>query len=75
MTRRLALASILLATLGLGLAGCDRDEETICDRAWEIHCACPGVTCEGHMTSCTGPDREWAECIAWSTDPCNATCM
>jgi hypothetical protein len=32
------------------------------------------VTCDGHPTSCTGPDRTWADCINSSADPCNDSC-
>jgi hypothetical protein len=41
--------------------------------AREMWCACPSVTCTGEVSSCTGPDREWAECVMDSDeDVCEA---
>jgi hypothetical protein len=49
----------LVAPLGCG----DGDDLSPCVEAREMWCACPSVTCSGEVSSCTGPDREWAECV------------
>lgn len=64
-------AFVLLATSGCG--GDDEDLE-ICEKAFDTWCACPLVSCEGRPASCTGPDKEWAECINASADACNSSC-
>jgi hypothetical protein len=46
----------------------------ICDRAFDTHCACANVSCSGRPTSCTGPDKTWAECINAAADACTANC-
>jgi len=74
-----ALASLALVAcaVGLLLPGCGGDDEDMaaCDKAHDAFCACPMVTCEGRPSSCTGPDREWAECINAAPDPCTASCL
>ncbi len=66
------LALVMVLALGLAAAACGSDGKSVCDEAWEIWCACPSVTCDGHPSSCTGPDREWAECVLAAADPCEA---
>jgi len=58
------------------LAACGSDDdESVCDEAFDKWCACPQVSCDGHPESCTGPDKEWAECILAAEDTCTAECM
>ncbi len=65
-----------LALLFAGLVGCGSDDEdqAVCDKAWDTFCACPMVSCSGRPDSCTGPDREWADCINGAQDACTAAC-
>src|SRR5688572_1070537 len=72
----LLLIALLAAPLLIGCGGDDDDEaeQAVCDDAFEAFCACPAVSCSGHPESCTGPDREWAECINAAPDPCTASC-
>jgi hypothetical protein len=62
-----------LSSLGLGACGGEDDQAT-CDQAFDEWCACPDVSCDGHPESCTGPDKEWAECILDADDACTAAC-
>jgi hypothetical protein len=72
--------SICLGVFGVGLValmlpGCGGDDEkSACDKAWTAWCACPQVTCDGHPDSCSGPDKEWADCINAAADACTSTC-
>jgi len=59
----------------LAISACGDDESTACDEAFDKWCACPQVSCDGHPESCTGPDKEWAECILAADDICTADCM
>ena len=65
-------ALVFAASMGLWACG---DEDSKCDEAWDVWCACPGVTCDGEPSSCTGPDLEWAECVLDATDACSANCL
>jgi len=60
--------------LGTPACGGDDDDTSVCDEAWEKHCACDNVVCDGHPTSCTGPDRERAMCLLEAEDTCTAKC-
>jgi hypothetical protein len=63
--------------LTLTISGCGSDDDGdvgICEDAFDAWCACPNVGCQGRPTSCTGPDKEWAECINAAADPCTASC-
>ena len=61
--------------LMITVAGCGSDDDAgICDDAFDTWCACPMVSCQGRPTSCTGPDKQWAECINAASDPCTASC-
>jgi hypothetical protein len=71
-----ALACALsLCVMVLFGAGCGSDDDTeACDKAWAKWCACPMVSCDGHPTSCSGPDKEWADCINAAPDACASSC-
>lgn len=75
---RKSVFAFMLALAGfavLALPGCGADDEDpACDKAWKTWCACPMVSCDGHPESCTGPDKEWADCINAAANACTATC-
>lgn len=67
--------AVAFVSITLGLGGCgDEDDQSLCDEAFDKSCACPDVSCDGHPESCTGPDKEWAECILAADDVCTADC-
>jgi hypothetical protein len=76
--KKLRLSSLFavgcLLTLVVSGCGSDDDDAGICGDAFDTWCACPMVSCQGRPTSCTGPDKEWAECINAADDPCTASC-
>lgn len=60
---------------GLVLVACGgEDDQATCDEAFDKWCACPQVSCDGHPESCSGPDKDWAECILDAEDVCTAAC-
>lgn len=70
-----AATAMVLVAMSVVLGGCGGDDDAgICDEAFDKWCACPDVSCDGHPESCTGPDKEWAECILAADDVCTAEC-
>jgi hypothetical protein len=67
------VAFVCLGLVVLGACGGD-DDTSACDEAFDKWCACPDVSCDGHPESCTGPDKEWAECVLAAEDICTAEC-
>ena len=74
MTKKYAGGLVLGLLVATVLACGDDDDQSLCDDAWEKWCACDKVSCDGHPTSCTGPDREWAQCVMDAEDACTAMC-
>lgn len=69
-----SVAAFVLVSLSSSACGSE-DDSSACDEAFDKFCACPQVTCDGHPESCTGPDKEWAECMLAADDICTAECM
>ena len=60
-----------VCALGFGLltSACG---QTVCEEAFELRCACPGVGCEGSPSTCEGADETEAKCILALDDPCDS---